>query len=362
MIKINKSTILIAPLDWGLGHATRCIPIIRTLKNAGYDIIVAVNEKQKILLSKELSNVKFLELAGYNINYAKNPFLFALKIFIQVPKIIASIKKENRWLSKIIEKENIDLVISDNRFGLYTNKVPCVFITHQLTIKTPFTWLQNILQKINYKYINRFTQCWIPDVAGENNIAGILSHPNIYPKVVAHYIGVLSRFNKPVIIEKKYDICVLLSGPEPQRTLLENSLLNQLKKIENTNILFVRGLPQTKDVVQAGTIQIENHLQQNELQTAICNSEIIIARSGYTTVMELLSLQKKSILIATPGQTEQEYLASHLHQQKKCLSYKQRNIDIVCAINTAKTFNFDLSNTLEFEAEKFLALTVNLMK
>lgn len=339
MAKINKPTILIAPLDWGLGHATRCIPIIRTLKNNGYDILVAVNQKQKAVLKTEFCDIRFIDLVGYNINYAKNGWLFAFKIASQIPKILLSIKLENKWLDEIIDKENINLVISDNRFGLFTKKIPCIFITHQLTIKAPYKWIENILQKINYSYINKFSQCWVPDMFGANSIAGTLSQPTKKLKIATHHIGVLSRFSIPDVVEKKYDVCVLLSGPEPQRTVVEKILLHQLSSLKNIAILFVRGLPQATQNLQIDGLQIVNHLQQNELQKAICSSNIIVARSGYTTVMELLTLQKKSILIATPGQTEQEYLATYLHQKNMCLSYKQNNINIATAIEKASVFN-----------------------
>ena len=343
MKKFNIRTILIAPLDWGLGHATRCIPIILALKKAGFNVVVACNSKQEKLLGSEVSDIKFIELKGYNIQYTKYAWFFALKIGLQIPKIIAAINRENWWLNKIIQQEKIDLVISDNRYGLYSNKIPCVFITHQLTIKAPFKWLENLLQKINYNHINCFNQCWIPDNAADDNIAGVLSHPRKMPSIKTKYIGVLSRFSIQENTVKKFDVCVLLSGPEPQRTILENILLKQLNKSINLKILFVRGLPQMAEKINISTtIEVVNHLRQHDLLNAICSSEIVIARSGYTTVMELMTLQKKSILIATPGQTEQEYLANHLSQQGNCLSYSQDNIDIIDAIKAAQNCNYNL--------------------
>ncbi len=361
MIKFNTATILIAPLDWGLGHATRCIPLIKTLKKNGYNVVVGVCEKQKILLQQEFDDIKFIDLAGYNIQYAKDRKLFALKISTQIPKILRSIKQEKKWLDTIIEKEKIDVVISDNRYGLHSKKVPCIFITHQLIIKAPFVWLENVLQKINYKFINRFSQCLVPDIADENSIAGLLSHPKKTPAIATHYIGLLSRFNK-VFVEKKYDVCVLISGPEPQRTILENILLKQLLAIKNKKILLVRGLPEALKTLSLEEVEVVNHLQGKDLQQAICSSEIIIARSGYTTVMELLSLQKKAILIPTPGQTEQEYLAHHLHQQKMCLSYEQNEIIVAKAIDEAKKFEYNLANEFSFQEDFFLALVNDLLK
>ena len=362
MKKFNIRTILIAPLDWGLGHATRCIPIIKALKNAGFNVIIACNAKQKILLNTECSDVRFIDLEGYNIQYTKRSLFFALKIALQIPKIINSIKRENKWLNRVIEQEQIDLVISDNRYGLNSTKVPCVFITHQLTIKAPFTWLENLLRTINYGYINRFNQCWIPDNSEDDNIAGVLSHPKKMPSITTQYIGLLNRFNELENTIQKFDVCVLLSGPEPQRTILENILLKQLDKATNLKIFFVRGLPQTTEILKISTaIEIVNHLNQKDLLEAICSSEIIIARSGYTTVMELIALQKKSILIATPGQTEQEYLAKHLYRQQKCLSYNQVDINVIEAINAAKNFDYKLSSIEKFNENRIVNLVNDLI-
>jgi hypothetical protein len=360
--KINIRTILIAPLDWGLGHTTRCIPIIKALKNAGFNVIIACNAKQKSLLGAECYDVRFVDLEGYNIKYTKRSSFFALKIIFQIPKIIASIKREKKWVEKIIEEQRIDLIISDNRYGLYSTKVPCVFITHQLTIKAPFKWLENLLRTINYGYINRFNQCWIPDNAEDDNIAGVLSHPKKMPSITTQYIGLLNRFNELENSIQKFDVCVLLSGPEPQRTILENIFLKQLDKATNLKIFFVRGLPQTTEKLQTSTaIEIVNHLKQHDLLEAICSSEIIIARSGYTTVMELMALQKKSILIATPGQTEQEYLAKYLCQQQKCLSYNQTEINVIEAIIAAKNFDYKLSLIENFNENRIVDLVNNLI-
>ncbi len=353
MIKKKNSTILFAPLDWGLGHTTRCIPLINSLQQQGFTIIVAVGENQKILLNKEFTNIKFLDLEGYNIYYTNSKYFFIFKLLLQLPKVLRRIYKERKWLNNIIDEEKIDLVISDNRFGLYSNKVPCVFITHQLTIKTPYKWLENFLQKINYKYINRFSECWIPDNKGENNFAGELSHPINMPLIPTHYIGILSRFKKAPC-KSYFDICVLLSGPEPQRTELEKLLLLQLVKATKKKVLIVRGLPQEDEIKKLGTMVVKNHLEGFNLQKAILSSDIIIARSGYTTVMELLSLQKKAILIPTPGQTEQEYLAGNLLEQKKCMAYVQKDLDIFYALYEAESFDYKLDEEYNFNETKFL--------
>lgn len=301
-------------------------------------MVVACCPKQKKLLQQEFADLRFINLFGYNISYANNKFIFILKIILQIPKILYCIYKENKWLKDYINTNTIDVVISDNRYGLFNKKIKSIFITHQLIIKAGNGFIENILQKINYSFINKFNTCWVPDFADENNIAGELSHPQKKPKIPVKYIGALSRFNK-VETNIIYDLCVLLSGPEPQRTLLENKLLFQLNHLENKKILFVRGLPTSNDIIEHTNCTIKNHLSGQSLQQAICSSNIVLARSGYTTIMELVHLQKKMILIPTPMQTEQEYLAQYLSNKKMCIYYNQKSIDVVKAFDAAVAFN-----------------------
>jgi UDP:flavonoid glycosyltransferase YjiC (YdhE family) len=336
----NIEKVLVAPLDWGLGHATRCIPIINALLHNGYEVLVATSGKQLSLLQQEFPQLQFLKLKGYNISYAKKKWLLPFKITVQVPKILSSIKNEHHWLDKAIDEHKIDLVISDNRFGLHSKKVPCVFVTHQLTIKASIGWLEKMMQRMNYSYINKFNACWVPDLEGDKNVAGILSHPQNLPAVPAKYLGLLSRFEKKLLVEKRYDLCILLSGPEPQRTLLEEAILKGISSIKGT-VLLVRGRPNSNESLSVPNhVQVKNHLVGSELEQAILQSELIISRSGYTTVMELLSLQKKSILIPTPGQTEQEYLGKRLMEQGWCFSINQDEFDLIKAIDSAKQFNY----------------------
>ncbi len=338
---ISPKKILVAPLDWGLGHATRCIPLIKFLTGSGHQVIIASYGGQMALLQNEFPKLQTIALKGYNIQYAGSKRWLPFKILWQSPKILLSIRRENRWLQQTIKDFKIDLVISDNRFGLWSKLTPCVFITHQLNIKASFPWLEKLIQKINYSYINRYTACWVPDFEDSFNIAGILSHPLNMPNIAVKYIGPLCRFEKNITDEKKYGFLILLSGPEPQRTLLENKIFS-LAPILNGKVLILRGKPGSDEKISlTPNCTIVNHLTTTQLQQAFAESEYIISRCGYTTVMEVLSLQKKAILIPTPGQTEQEYLATHLMQQNWCYTCNQ-NDDLLFHINKAKDFAFSL--------------------
>ncbi len=327
-INITRKTVLVAPLDWGLGHTTRCIPIIQALLNQNFIVFIAAVGKSANLLNKEFPNITILSLKGYNILYAKKKALFNAKIIFQVPKILRAIKQENKWLKHIIKVYKIDIVISDNRYGLYNAGIKSIFITHQLAIETGNIFTNQFVQKLNYKLIDKFDACWIPDEKAPNDLAGKLSNPKKFPAIPLNYIGILSRFKKEVR-EKNIDLLVLLSGPEPQRTILEKLMLEQMNGL-HCKMTLIRGLPGVKEKLDMGNkaINIYNHLPAEELSIIIQSSKIVIARSGYSTVMDLVALQQKAILIPTPGQTEQEYLAKHVAEKKYFVAAKQSGFDL----------------------------------
>ncbi len=336
----RKFRILVAPLDWGLGHATRCIPIVKELLGNDCDVWLAGEGPQEALLRSEFSHLPFLHLAGYNIKYSRTSKGLLLKLLLQMPRVISSIRAEHRWLNRTIKAHGFDAVISDNRFGLYHSSVPSIFITHQLSIKSPLgKWNEGILQKWNYNYINRFKECWVPDFAGENNLAGQLSHPMTTPRVPVKYIEVLSRFEKKEEVEIKDQLLFILSGPEPQRTILENKIINEVSHYPGTATI-VRGLPSAQSVIPStGMIKFYNHLSAKKLNEEIEKADWVISRSGYSTIMDLAKMQKKGILIPTPGQTEQEYLAKELWERKIAFSMEQKQFSLSPALEQAKKFN-----------------------
>ncbi len=336
----HKPRILIAPLDWGLGHATRCIPIISTLIQQNCTVFVAAESQVKTLLQKEFPDLQFLGLKGYRVQYSRYKFWMPAKLLLQLPKILYRIYAENRWLKKAVKENSIDAVISDNRMGLFHKKIPSIYITHQLTIKTGSRFTENIAQKIHYHFINKFSNCWVPDIKGALNLAGALSHPAVLPKSMVTYLGPLTRFVKKEV-ESKYDLCIILSGPEPQRTVFEKIIFQQLDNIPGNNFL-VRGLPQETLIPELNnsSIEIKNHLPANELSNIIQQSKLIISRCGYSTVMDLVTLQKKAILVPTPGQTEQEYLGRYLQEQKRFYCVDQNSFSLHDAIKNVGDFEF----------------------
>ncbi|HKC37822.1 MAG TPA: glycosyltransferase [Chitinophagaceae bacterium] len=342
MTDLAGKKLLMAPLDWGLGHTTRCMPVIRDLINNNCEVWLAGEGAQENLLREEFPSLAFLPLAGYRIKYAKNGFTGNL--LLQIPSILRSIKDENKWLNEQVNKYGFDAVISDNRYGLYHEKIFSVFITHQLYIKSPLgKWSEKILQQWNYKFINRFNECWVPDEEGEKNLAGELSHPARLPDIRLKYIGTLSRFSSFSPLGDggiKDHLLIILSGPEPQRTILEDRVVDQIVNYAGTATV-IRGLPGEKNIIPStNTIHFYNHLSSEELNNEAIKAEFIISRSGYSTVMDIAALQKKSILIPTPGQTEQEYLAEYLMKKQFAFCVEQNDFSLMKNIEAAKQFEY----------------------
>lgn len=306
-----SKTILVAPLNWGLGHATRCIPIIKALQDNNFIPIIASDGIALDLLKKEFPYLKFLELPSYQIEYAKNGKYFKWKLLKNCPKMIEAILEEKKMVKKWIKKYDIDGIISDNRLGVFSKKVPSVFITHQLNVMTGnTTWLSSILHQ---NIIRKYTECWIPDTASTPNLAGELSHLKNHDLNI-RYIGPLSRIQQKKV-EKKYDLMIILSGPEPQRGMLEEKLKKEILNY-NGKVLFIKGvIEKEQKKEQLENVTFYNFMHSRQLEQSLNESEIILCRSGYTSIMDLAKLNKKAFFIPTPGQYEQLYLAKKLKKE-----------------------------------------------
>jgi uncharacterized protein (TIGR00661 family) len=332
----TQERILVCPLDWGLGHASRCVPIIRYLLEQKHELVLAASGSPLALLREEFPSLPFIEFEGYNIHYSKR-FLW-LTLLYQVPKIFLGIFREHVQLKKNCLTHNISLVISDNRFGCWNSSIKSIFISHQLFIRAPF--FQKSIRFLNFWVMQKYDHIWIPDLENENNYSGALSHGKNIP-AHARYVGLLSRFSLSknlTEIKKNYSICVMLSGPEPQRNLLEEILIEQIEALK-ISAKIVRGLPtEVTQKVNTTNIEYANHLPTEELQELLECSEIVVCRAGYSSIMDLAALGKKAILIPTPDQTEQEYLAAYLMEKNICFSMTQNDFDLKTAL--AKSVDF----------------------
>ena len=320
----SKKNILVAPLNWGLGHTTRCIPIINGLISEGFTPILASDGNALALLKKEFPDLLALELPSYHIEYAKKASNFKWKIIKNSPFTIKAIFDEKKLVKKWVSEYDLKGIISDNRLGVFSKKVPSVFITHQLTVfsgKT--TWISS---KIHQQIIKKYTECWVPDVETIPNLSGKLGHLDD-TKLKIKYLGVLSRFQKqdlPIV----YKLMVLLSGPEPQRTMLEEKLIGELKEYPEKAV-FIKGKVESEQKMwQEKNVTFYNFMQTQQLEKTFNESEMVLCRSGYTTILDLAKLQKKAFFIPTPGQFEQEYLAKKLKKQGLIPTSKQENFKL----------------------------------
>ena len=333
--------ILIAPLDWGLGHTTRCMPIIRWLQQKGHSIIVACNDFQRSFIEKNFSGIEIIHLEGYNIKYATGPFSARTAVLGQLPKIFGAIKQEQKWLRQQLKVIQPDGIISDNRYGIYHPSVPSVIITHQLMIQTGMGALADRgLQNMHYKFLAPFNEVWVPDVAGEPNLGGKLSHPAALPQYT-QYLGLLSQFSSYLPIEKTGDyVLILLSGPEPARGLLAEKLWAQATQYPG-KVVFVGGSRHSPAPgLVPDHITYHSTLSGEALAMAVSGAAIVICRSGYSTLMDLVWFGKKAITIPTPGQTEQEYLAEHLEKGAIYPTCKQTAFHLEQQLERAKSFPF----------------------
>ncbi len=340
----DKRNILICPLDWGLGHAARCVPIIRAMLGSGLNVIIAADGRPYDFLKIEFPELHHLRLPGCRVKYPESGSM-ALKMLCQAPGIVTGIIRERRILRDIVDRYKIDFVISDNRFGLWSRAVPSVYITHQIMVKCPagLRFLEPLLYRLHSWFINRYTECWIPDFEGEPNLSGDLTHSYPLPGNT-RFIGPLSRFSMNEEGEPLNDLLVILSGPEPQRSILERIVLTQVKN-SPLKVLIARGkTEEAEETAVTEDVRMVSHLETEELNRAILSSRQVLARAGYSTIMDLALLGKKAILIPTPGQTEQEYLADRFMRKKIYYSEPQSGFNLARALKETEGYSgIDLS-------------------
>ena len=311
--------VLLAPLNWGLGHATRCVPIIRYLMQHGHDLVVASDGVALCYLRTYFPHLECREAPSLSLRYAKGSSQVGA-VLCQIPKLCWHAYRDHRWLKSLLRNEHFDCVISDNRFGMFSKKLRSVYISHQLMVKMPasFQWMEGWGNKLHSWLIMNYDECLIPDYEQRQGLSGDLSH--FYPLPSnARFIGPLSRFmdlSLP-LPDSTYDDVVILSGLEPHRTLLERQLLKQYAS-SSAHVLLLEGRPGNMSMfASTHNVHIHPHMTDEQLLPYLLGAKRIVCRSGYSSIMdmEVLGLLNKTHLIPTPGQTEQEYLAA-LHADK----------------------------------------------
>lgn len=338
-MKDEGKRILVAPLNWGLGHASRCIPLVNALLEHGFEPVFSGDGASLELLASEFPLLRTYELPSYGIRYSKTPELFKLKLLSQYARIQKAVSAEHDKVQEIILKEKASGILSDNRFGVWSKQVPSVYLTHQLNVEAG--WMSSQASRWHQSIISNFDRCWVCDFKGEESLAGSLSS-NAGKLKNVEWIGPLSRFSKAgeetVTTTKQskrtIDIGVVLSGPEPSRSQFEKKVIEVLKG-RKEKVVLVRGVigPSKETAAESQISRIEHNLMiydfmlANELEEVLRQSRILIMRSGYSSIMDLYALGAKALLVPTPGQSEQEYLADHMQQKGWFPSVEQREFN-----------------------------------
>jgi len=279
-----------------MGHTARCVAIINALVSNNNTVFFAGNAQQNCFIEKDFPQIKTVLLQGYNIQLDSKKSTY-FQMALQSPKFAKAIKAENKWLHNFCANNKVDFIISDNRYGFYHTTIPSVIITHQLSMQLPK--FKTIVNKQIAKKVECFKACWIPDFKN-HLLTGELSKSKL--KIPVHFINPLNRFQN-LVLPEKYQLLVILSGPEPERTNFLNYALAFVKN-KNYRVAFVGAKVKNNSSFENPTTK--------ELARLIAQSNTVFSRAGYTTIMEMVSLNKKAILIPTVGQFEQEYLATHV--------------------------------------------------
>lgn len=332
----KKLNILVAALDWGLGHAARSLPLIDELQHQGAQPVLASAGRAGRFLQAERPGLPYLPLPAYDIRYASASMVWNMAR--QGPGLLKTVIAEHHALQSYIRRHQIAGVISDNRFGCFTKACPTVFLTHQLHIRTPSQWTGALANWLNTGFIRRFGACWVPDYEGDANLSHELGHPPL-SGLPTCYIGPLSRFSvqgQPVLPPPAYESMTVLSGPEPQRSRLEQELLAQLARLPGRHLL-AQGIPVQGGAKQVGRVTVYPYLGQRQLAVLARQSQVVISRPGYSSLMDWSALGVRHLLlIPTPGQTEQEYLAQHWENNGMAAVQQQGRVALARGLAAAK--------------------------
>ncbi|MGC9512123.1 MAG: glycosyltransferase family protein [Fidelibacterota bacterium] len=337
MTEEKGKRILYAVLNWGYGHTIHAFPLIEFL-NRHHEVILAADGQAMILLRRRFPRNLCIPLKDARIRYTKHKILMPLSLGIQAVKMLTGMKREHRLTKNLVKHLKIDRIISDNRYGVWDRRIPSYLITHQLRFHMPIRHIEPLSILFNRIVFNGFTGIWALDSPHpEKNLSGSLTHDNplsTHPKV--RFMGLWSDLI-PQKVDEDIDFLAILSGPEPMRTLLEDTLLEQMSRLPGKKVL-VRGIDghfpaKVEDITLLGLVD------RDEINHLINRSRMVICRSGYTSTMDLVRLGKKAVMVPTPGQSEQEYQAELYHSRGWFYAVRQDEMDLVNDVEAARAYH-----------------------
>ena len=338
----HRRKVFISPLNWGLGHATRLLPLIKYLLDKNYVVYIGASGRSREVLQQEVKECIFVDFPGYPIKYPQTRFFVTRFMLINFPQMLKAMKNEQNKLRILHEQHGFDLIISDNRFSLALQGVKSLLISHQLRYKLPWPiqrmeWLP---EYFNYIHFNKYHKIIVPDIDDRKSLSGELSHKMKYlPVNKLYYMGIFTELEDDVKEEPEIiDNLILISGPEPQRTKFEKIILDQVNKLEG-RVVVALGIPEKNYKIRIGNAEVYTYLNRNKISSYMRRAKLIISRPGYTTVMEMTATGKRGLFIPTPGQIEQMYLAKYYMENKWCYSTSQFDLNLRTAVKEAKTYS-----------------------
>jgi hypothetical protein len=333
--------VLVSPLNWGLGHAMRDIPVIRTLHAHGHEVTIAACGNALAVLRQEFPDAPTIEYPDYPVPFSSG-HLFVPRFCACLPFMLKAVAREHATLDAILAKDHYDLVISDNRLGVFSSQVPSIFISHQLHYHLPLLyWPAEILAiPANMFLHEQYNRIIVPDnPPGPLSLAGKLSRPQTdVARDRVFFSGILSGTSQ-MACTQDLDYLVIISGPEPQRTILEKIILARIGELNGSGVVLLGNPQGSKAAFRRGDWTCIPYVPTEVKAELMNRAKCVICRSGYTTLMELAELGKtRALLIPTPGQTEQEYLSWYYREKGWFHSEAQDKLDLIDDVAATRNY------------------------
>lgn len=332
--------VLFAVHDWGLGHATRSLPLIRALLDRGDTVTVLVAPGNALrLLQAELGDrCAFYPYADIPKPFSRFPALFYLRMSLSMPQVMALFRREHELTEKLVKERDLDCVVSDTRYGIWSQAVPSYCILHSLRQLIPFRphWLERLVERSQCRKLSGFTKVLIPDMEEDGGLSGELSHDLDIDWGAGRleWIGPLSGVRvQPG--KRDIDMFFSISGIEPQRTIFERKVLDALPQLTGRIVVTLGQPARADECIERGNATIHGCLDRHAQADMLNRARITITRSGYTTLMELAELGGRALLVPTPGQSEQEYLARLHRERGRMWSTTQSELDLPADLERA---------------------------
>lgn len=325
--------ILYGVYHWGLGHATRSLGLIRALIERGdaVTIVVAPGPGMRLLQSELGDACEFYPFRDTPAPFSRYPAIFYLRMTAAMPWVLAGYRREHRLADKLVAERHFDCVVSDSRLGLWSQAVPSYCIFHSIHQRVPFFshFTERFVERGQRDLLKGFTKVLIPDVEENGGLSGWLGHDPVFDwgegRLV--YIGPLSSVPR-MDVEQDIDVFFSVSGIEPQRGLLEQLVLQALPKLSG-KIVVTLGRPKDGgECREVAGATVYGYLDRKHQAEMLNRAKLVMTRSGYTTLMELAGIGRRALFVATPGQSEQEYLAEFHRERGHVWSVEQKHLDI----------------------------------